>query len=505
MAETFEIIGSALGILISVCVIIKNHKVIWGYMKKCLKFFDKVVSTIDIPRRCLARRLNSAEFLAWQDSILLKIYGEKHFSDTLGRRYPVFCIDFDQNYSDGERVDSLCRNDGGEPLLNCEGPYVNLPDIYDTEIMTRSVAADGMEADAELSLKKELMGSDWWWKGYKWFTSRSMRDGNHVGFVLDHLELDSNKRIKKIHLGVGSYKLNLLTSHILTYELFKAYEKLKKEGFDVNNVNLDTLWPMIPFRRYIHHVNGNDINRVLFTGKGRFALLSVQCMVMICTDVRNHVPEYRTFLLKRSNSTRDVSTKLGCFQFPPSGGFDLYDEERHRDLDTVRDNCSLYLALMREYFEEIFNDKRYAKVDESNALGAFDRIRADKRTRKIEEMLENELDDKAREKAGFKPGTKQAYFTTVGANVDLIDLRLSVNFLLVVNDVQYVEDNAEKFTPNEEYGWKLCKKKKRMLRSWDYVEAALKGQRKIVEDSVALYIQGKKAFDKYIESIKDKT
>ena len=509
MTGTIEVIITIGTIVGMVWGIYTHWNVVWEMLRYLGKLWDKFYSTSDIPRRYLARRINSEEFLAWQDHVLLKIYGEKYFSKTLQKQFPVFCIDVNPDNSDAEQVDSLCRNDKGEPLLNSSKYYITLPDIYDTEIMTHCVAKESPEKDAELSYKKKLMGNGWWWKGYKWFTARSMRDGNHIGFVLDHLELDDNKKIKKIHLAVGDYKLNLLTSHILTYEMYKAYEKLQKEGQDPNNVTLETLWPMLPFRHYIHHVNGDDvsgsdrnIDNVLFSGMGRYALLSVQCLVMLCTDVHNNIPEYKTFLLKRSDSTRDVSTKLGCFQFPPSGGFDLYDKENFRDMDTIKDNCSLYLALMREYFEEIFNDRSFAKADKTNALGAFDRIRKDERARKIEEMFENELDERSRARAGFKPGTKQAYFTTVGANIDLIDLRLSVNFLLVVNDIQYVKDNAEKFTPNEEYGWRLCKKKKRMLRSWDYVEEKLNGRRKIVEDSVALYIQGKKAFEKYINSIR---
>lgn len=498
--EIIQVIGGILAIVASIWGLISNRRAIGKLLKGLCKHIDKFISNIDFPRHGLARRMNSEEFLAWQDRMLLKIYGEEKFTDILGTKYPVCCIGFDKENYGFDEVDSLCWDERGNPLLKTEGEDVELPDIYDTEIMTKSVAQASPAREAELSLKKELMGSGWWWKGYKWFTARSMRDGNHIGFVLDHVDFDNNK-IKKIHLAVGSYKLNLLTSHILTYEFYKAYEKLQKEGKDVDNVELDTLWPMIPFRHYIHHVNGNDINKVLFTGGGRYALLSVQCLVMLCTGITNKGPEYRTFMLKRSDNTREVSTKLGCYQFPPSGGFDLYDKEAFNDMVTVRQNCSLILALMREYFEEIFNDNRYAKVDENNkdlAVPTVELVKNDDRTQDITKMLEEELDEQARAKGGFKPDTKKAYFTSVGANVDLIDLRLSANFLLVVNDVEYYKKYYRFFTPNDEFG----KRKERMLRPWDDVEGKLRGERKIVEDSVALYVQGKKAFEKYINAVK---
>ena len=37
----------------------------------------------------------------------------------------------------------------------------------------------------------------------------------------------------------------------------------------------------------------------------------------------------------------------------------------------------------------------------------------------------------------------------------------------------------------------------------EYVDKTLRGERKIVEDSVALYAQGTKSFEKYINDIKN--
>lgn len=513
MMDIIQIIGciaSIATIVGAIWAIWKNWQDIEKWLEKLCKFFDKCISTIDFPRRSLARRMNSSEFLEWQDGMLLNIYGEGSFTEILGKKYPVVSVDFYNEENGYDEVDSLCKDEYGNYLLKKEGEEVNLPDIYDTEIMTNSVAKEIPAREAELSLKKGLMGSGWGWKGYKWFTARSMRDGNHIGFVLDHVDFDNNK-IKKIHLSVGSYKLNLLTSHILTYEMFKAYEKLRKQGKDVNNVKKEELWPMIPFRYYIHNVNDNDINKVLFTGLGRYALLSVQCMVMVCTTETGQ-PRYKTFLGKRSESTREVSTKLGCYQFPPSGGFDLYDEDDLHDMEIIESNCSLRLALMREYLEEVFGEKRYAKVDKSNSLestASIELVNDDYRTKEIRKMLKTPLEDNR-----FKSGTKKAYFTTVGANVDLIDLRLSVNFMLVINDYSYYHSHKDKFTYNEELKAKTKDKTKdksknkseskcKMLRSLEYVDKTLRGERKIVEDSVALYAQGTRAFEKYISNVKN--
>lgn len=503
IAALSAIIASVIGLLINMAIQQRTREKVWEKVKKLL---NDVLAFFDIPRRIVARRLNSKDFLEWQDNMLMKIYQKDHFTTLLGRSYPVCSLNIKKTYG-YKKADSLCHDNNGYPFLNRTD--INMEDIYDTEIMNKFV-----DKEEEILMKKELMGNGWGWNGYKWFTKRSMRDGNHIGYTLDKLDFEG-KDISKIHLSLGDYKLNLLTSHIMTFEFFKAYEIFKteaKEKYDdrverknyLNSIKPEDLWPQLPFRRYIHKVNGDVINNVLFNGKGRYSLLSVQCLVMLCSTSESENLEYKTFFGKRSNSTRKVSTKLGCYQFPPSGGFDLYDG---KDIDStiVRENCSLKWSLMREYLEEIFNDKKFAKVDRNNLeenTAMIATVAGDPRTTRIVNMLDETIND-----TRFKEGTKKAYFTTVGANVDLIDLRLSVNYLLVINDYQYYLDgirgNREdddtrnyKFAYNEE-----VTVENKMLRSCEAVEKDLAGKRNIVEDSVALYVQGKPAFRKYLNEV----
>lgn len=502
-----------------------SAKDLWKKVLKCLR---NVISYIDLPRREQARRMNSKDFMAWQDKVLMQIYGRERFTRIFNTDYPVCSIDLNHAY-EFKDTNTLCQDEYRLPLLREKDQgTLTLPDIYNTDIMTHGVETDPEALKAELKLKHKLMGTGKWWSGYIWFTARSMSDGNHIGYVLDHAERDGSGNIKKLHLAVGSYKLNLLTSHILTYELYVAYCKLKKAGVE-DNVQLETLWPMIPFRRYIHYVNGcfsegGNAGNALFSGLGRYSLLSVQCMVMICaTDEDSGLLRYRTFFGKRSNSTHKVSTKLGCYQFLPSGGFDLYDNMS--SINIIKDSCSLNMALMREYLEEIFNIQEYAKsdgVDEEPGLG-INKVYNDPCVRSIRKMLKTDLKDKR-----FLPGTKKAFFTTVGTNVDLIDLRLSVNFLLVINDYNYYTykpDSSgkelagdvyrEKFVYNEEIDMKESRAEQlKTLSTLESVEKTLlinpderdsgkiRGKRNIVEDSVSLYIQGKKAFDEYLKGVR---
>ncbi len=505
--------------IISLCVgimwkFLTERKLVKKTWKKVKKTYNDVVGFLDFPRRILAHRMNKEEFLKWQDNMLKKIYTEKYFTKILGTEYPVYCLKVKKIVENKDKkitVDSLCWDNDKKRLLNTTD--VKMPKIFKTDIMDKTVSSD-----TEKVFKRELMGTGWFWNGYKWFTARSMHDGNHIGYTLGHLDFDNKNEIEKIHLSLGDYKLNLLTSHIMTYELYKAYEKFKaeaKELYDteterdeyINNIDIKKkLWPEIPFRRYIHHVNDDDIEQVLFTGKGRYSLLSVQCLVMLCSTPKGEELEYMTFFGKRSSSTRKVSTKLGCFQFPPSGGFDLYDGKKINP-EIVKSNCSLKWSLMREYLEEIFGDDEFAKVKRSNTNGTtvmIHGVRDDPRTVDITNMLDQYVEGDNR----FKEGTKKAYFTTVGANVDLIDLRLSVNFLLVINDFQYYKEGTMKrdkepedgknrtFVYNEE-----VEAENKMLRNWESVDDTLENKRNIVEDSVALYAQGKQAFRDYLKTI----
>ncbi len=503
-------LGIIIGLLTLLVTLIGLRKdAIKDFFKETCKFLDDCYSSADFLRQRLNRKINSGDFLEWQDKMLEKIYCEynkEYFTEILGKKYPVFCISLFQDFEFDE-ADSLCKN-GNKYLL--KGKEKDLPDIYSTKIMNEETAMDERGKKEEKALKRKLMGNDNYRKGYKWFTARSMPDGNHIGFILDELDVERDK-IKKIHLSVGNYELNVLTSHILTYEFFKAYEELQREAkklYDnekerrdyLFDIPLYKLWPMLPFRRYIHRENKFVFKQVFFNGAGRYSLLSVQCLVMLCTSSEGQL-EYKTFFGKRSENARKVSTKFGCYQFPPSGGFDLFEKDKFNyKVDRILEkNCSLTLALMREYLEELFDEDKCSKVDDTNNLestATIENVNSDERTMDIKKLLKTDINDKR-----FKPKTRKAYFTTVGANVDLIDLRLSVNFLLVVNDYDYFSRNKDRFKFNNEIQSQEEGQELKMLLDWKSVDEKLKDKRNIVEDSVALYAQGKPAFREYLKKI----
>ena len=55
--------------------------------------------------------------------------------------------------------------------------------------------------------------------------------------MLDHYDLNESKKITHIYPGIGDYALNLYSSHILEYELLRAFEKAGgNKNFDEYNI-----------------------------------------------------------------------------------------------------------------------------------------------------------------------------------------------------------------------------------------------------------------------------
>ena len=89
---------------------------------------------------------------------------------------------------------------------------------------------------------------------------------NSLGFMLDHYDLNESKKITHIYPGIGDYALNLYSSHILEYELLRAFEKAGgNKNFDEYNImGLSSL------RKHIHQPDSAEYNieEILYTEKG---------------------------------------------------------------------------------------------------------------------------------------------------------------------------------------------------------------------------------------------
>lgn len=360
--------------------------------------------------------LNSLEFQDWRDRVLLHIYGEKYFTKVFNVSFPAFVIKFDKYYSYKEFKQLYSKDDlfyDGLSLKELQDKEINVPDIHDTLIMN-----NGLENEIR---KKKCFISE-----YEKILGKSVKFPKLIGFMLDHYLLNEKKQIQHIYPKIGDYALNLYSSHILEYELLRAYEKVGNKKLEEYN-----LWDYLPFRKYIHQSNAKDnsIENVLYTGNGRYSLFSVQCFIMFKDKDKN---KYSTILMKRATDPSKVAAKIGFYQFPPAGGFELYEKESIHTGETITENYSLRKAIFREYLEEIFGIEDFKRVDSSNQETTNNIIYHDE-VQSILSMIDK--------------GT--ATFELIGVAVDLVCLRHELSFILKIDDESY--SCSKHFCPNDEF------------------------------------------------------
>lgn len=362
--------------------------------------------------------LNSIEFQNWRDKALNKIYGEHYFTNVFNVNFPAFTIEFEKYFSYQEfkkvynKADLFFEDNSIENLAHEE---INVPDILNTPIVNSGTLS-------EIKQKKKLI------QEYKKILGDSIKYPKLIGFMLDRYDLNESKRITHIYPKIGDYALNIFSSHILEYELLRAFEKVG------GNVNFDeyNIWDYLPFRKYIHQPNSKEYNieNILYTGIRRYSLFSVQCFVMFKDQNKN---KYSTILMKRAINPNKIAAKIGFYQFPPAGGFELYEKEQIHTGDAIIENYSLRKAIFREYLEEIFGIDDFKAVDPRTNQETTNNVLYHKEVQDIISMINN--------------GT--ARFELLGVAVDLVTLRHELSFILMIDDESY--SITKHFCPNDEF------------------------------------------------------
>ena len=359
------------------------------------------------------KELDSEQYILWRDAQLKKIYGEEYFTNVFGITYPTFVIYFADNYKEYDFTQLYSKEDISTEGYKIEDGEIVFPPFEKTEIMTSGT-------QKEIVLKRNLL------KQYKKILTGSIKYPKLAGFSLDHYDIE-NDRITHIYPKLGTYEYNVYSSHILEFELFKAYKHLSG-AFDIH---VESLWEHLPFRHYIHYGEGTDnqVKDVLFTGIRRFSLFSVQCIVVF---MDYNTKEFKTLLMKRSTDPSRVSSKLGYYQLLPAGGFELYEKELIHSVEMIKENYSLRKAIFREYLEEVFNDEDFKGINSSTNSQTTDKILNHEKVIKILDLIE-------KKKAGFE---------LLGVGVDLVSLRHEISFVLKIDDVSF---SREDFCPNDEF------------------------------------------------------
>lgn len=222
---------------------------------------------------------------------------------------------------------------------------------------------------------------------------------DNIGYALDKLTLEGGFHFTA---KACTYKMNVCTSNIMEYELYKLYLSEKKS----KRINTDRL-KKLTTRNRIHEVFKDNPELLLTSGDGRTSLLGVQAMVL-CKN--NFTGNYDALRIRRSEN---VDAKSGFLQFVPSGGFSALNNTF--DYDTQYAEFSLTKAILRELLEECFGEEDFS----GRKLNSTEKIYSDPIIKKL-------LDSKG------------LIFKFLGSALSLVNLRHELCFLLVIEDTEVI-------------------------------------------------------------------
>lgn len=253
-------------------------------------------------------------------------------------------------------------------------------------------------------------------KSYYKLVEATIKRPELLGYKLDKLLLENNK-VKEFTAGICTYKENIMTSHYLEYELFKAY---KKYGDEFKPLSKEEKLNRLPYLKSI--LNGENVYKAITNGLNRASLLSVQMMIVF-KDYRDD--KYKTFLIQRSE---EVSSKPNYWQIVPSGGFEIFEKSNQRSDFVLKDNFKVELALYRELAEEILNYDEFTHNENGN----------------VKENIYEQNDIKEIRKY-INDG--QASLDFIGVVTDLINFRSELCFLLIIDSPDFIK---RRFAVNHE-------------------------------------------------------
>ena len=292
--------------------------------------------------------MQSNAFINFQEQLLMEYYGNKYFTYVFNKLMQVYCV---------------------------KGADISYP-------------FNGLKLHTYSNDKQLKYTDSKYYNEYRDIVSKNIHRPDLIGYMLDRFDFNKDGEITGIHTWTGTYTENVYTSHILEYEVYKAYlEYRSTHKVDTYNLVL---------RNAIHK---DGIESSLRSGNNRASLLGVQ-MLVVFLDAETQ--KYQTLVIKRSN---DVLNKPGFYQFVPSGGFEAVDN------NCVAESYNLMSAIFREYLEEVI-------LGQVNDYETVNGIMKESAVRQIIEYLDNGSAD----------------FKFLGSVTDLCGLRHELSFVLIIHD-----------------------------------------------------------------------
>lgn len=337
------------------------------------KFTKNQISQFDIRRIELNKKrrykinkkMNDDCYLKWQLNFFKKTYTESEFVELYNKVYPATIIRSSSKVT--YPFKNLCRLTSSE-ILNFDFDRVQ--------------------------------------KNYLKFLGDSVKRPKMKGFATDKLIVNDNGNIEEIHAKTITYDQNLVTSHILDYELYSFYEKNKNRK--EINIEKDLQY------RYKYHGN-NKPSLAILNPFQAYPLISVQALI-IYKDYKD--PEDISWKAVIAQRQKNVAVKPEIWQIQPAGGFEIYGDELDDNNFLIEQGFDIKNALLREFAEEIYNVEEFS----------FCRDGRDSSYILTESHVSALLTLFTQNKATFE---------FLGIVTDLSVLRHEASFLIVIDDEDY--------------------------------------------------------------------
>ncbi len=380
----------------------KNISAICKFVKKIFNGFKKYILNLikNLKRKKYNEAVSTPEFLEWQNNLLSEIYdpfidefNKKYegiiscertilFPKTLQKQYESVYFQVDETDKKYEYpFETLCNK---EELERCK---------LSTKKITHKKYIKFKPQNRPQRKFYSLM-------------KPTIHFPDNIGYALNSLTFENGFHFKA---KVCTYKMNVCTSNVMEYELYKLYKKVKGKSINTNYLK------ELKIRNDIHEKFKNQKELIFTSGTDRNALLGVQAMVL-CKN--NFTKKYDVLRIRRSEK---VDAKAGFLQFIPSGGFSALNNSI--DYDTQYNEFSVTKALLRELLEECFGEEDFSGRKTNSTENIYsDTI--------IKKLLNNE----------------KLIFKFLGSAFSLVSLRHELCFLLVIDDrelVDLIRENEE--------------------------------------------------------------
>jgi hypothetical protein len=315
-------------------------------------------------RERIVKKMNDPDYIEWSREVLRTIYAGSEFVSIYQKNYPAVIFrpgkDFSYPFSD------LC--------------YLESTEIDDLRL--NSVQSE-----------------------YLRFLRDTVKRPKMRGFSAKEIVLDAAGLVIAIDARATTYQHNIVTAHILEWELFKRYKKNKEISEDI----LSEL-----ALRSVYH-GGNSPNEAILKPSNAYPLISVQALV-IYKDYKSPIDvKWKAIVAQRG---KNVAIKPELWQIHPAGGFEVYgDQDDDLDLHLTQ-GFDVSMALLREYAEEIYRAEELDFRSDGRDSGS---VLSEPHVEHLVRLIH----------------ANKASIDFLGVITDLTVLRHELSFLIVIDDPEY--------------------------------------------------------------------